>query len=50
VQPSAPRDLDTVRERLDLDKELIPTTGEIRGLRTLFRVRAARHLGIIAWS
>jgi hypothetical protein len=43
-------DIDTVGERLDLDKNLIPTPGEIRSLRMLFRVCADRNLGIIAWS
>ena len=43
-------DPDTARERLDLDADFIPSPGEIRGLRTLFRICADRGLGIIGWS
>jgi hypothetical protein len=43
-------DPDTARERLDLDTDFIPTPGEIRSLRKLFRLCADRGLGIIAWS
>lgn len=43
-------DPDTVPERLDLDSDFIPSPGEIRDLRKLFRVCADRRLGIIAWS
>jgi hypothetical protein len=43
-------DPDTARERLDLDADFMPSPGEIRDLRRLFRVCADRGLGIIAWS
>jgi hypothetical protein len=43
-------DPDTVRERLGLDSDFIPSPGEIRDLQTLFRICADRGLGIVAWS
>ncbi len=43
-------DPDTAGDQLDLYADFIPSPGEIRGLRKLFRVCADRRLGIIAWS
>jgi hypothetical protein len=43
-------DPDTVRERLGLETDFVPSPGEMRDLRKLFRVCADRGLGIFAWQ
>jgi len=43
-------DPETVGEQLDLDGDFVPSPGEIRQLRKLFRICADRGLGLIAWA